>query len=165
MFEPLEGKRMNIYIITFVVIFGVLIVLKFVEGSPVRSWTAVFLIGIPLGLLGGYWFNHALPEKPAPLPQSVKASAYRQELERTVRRIAGVDSASIEGTTIRMNFAQEKPMTELRSIAMQVGGTASYFLRTNDKNAQVTVHMTVQGRDRYEVDFGDKGGLSNEQTF
>jgi hypothetical protein len=153
------------YIITFSVAFAVLILLKFCEGSPVKSWTAVVLAGLVLGFSGGWYFNRFMPKKAEPLPQAVKASAYRQELERTVRRIAGVDAASIEGSTVQMNFAQQKSTDELRNIAMQVGGTASYFLRTNNQSAPVTVHMTVQGRERYEVDFGGGGGLSNERVY
>src|SRR4051794_523935 len=112
---------MIIYIVTFSVIFALLIFLKFCEGTPIRSWLTVFLIGIPLSLLTGYYFNHFLLKKQEPLPQSVKASAYRLELERTVRRIDGVDQASIEGSTINMNFAKDKPLADLKRIARETG--------------------------------------------
>src|SRR5436309_2755994 len=98
---------MTYYIISFLVVFGFLTFIKYCEGTPVRSWLAVFLVAIPLSLLSGYYCNHAFPQKPAPLPQSVKAASYRLELERTVRRIQGVDQASIEGSTIKMNFTED----------------------------------------------------------
>ncbi len=153
------------YVAAFLVTFAVLAFLKFCEGSPVRRWRAVILIGIPLSLLAGYYFNHAFPAKAAPAPQTEKASAYRAELERTCRRIAGVDAAKIDGTTIEMNFAQPKSISELREVASQVGGTASYFLRTNNQPIAVRVRISVAGQDRYQADFQPGKGIWNEQQF
>src|ERR1035438_8567355 len=87
------------YLAAFLVTFVVLVFLKFCEGSPFRSWKSVVLTGIPLGFLAGYYLNHALLHKPPPLPQAEKAAVYRAELERTWRRIAGVDSVNIVGSS------------------------------------------------------------------
>src|SRR6266446_9619037 len=101
------------YVAALSVILAVLVFLKYCEGSPFRSWKSVFLTGIPLGLMAGYYFSCALPAKPPPVPQSQKAAAYRLELERTFRRIAGVADASIVDSTVQMNFGQDKPLAEL----------------------------------------------------
>ena len=153
------------YMASFLVAFAVLIFLKFCEGTPFRTWKSVIFTGIPLGLLAGYYFNHAPLPRPVPLPQSPKAAAYRSELERTCRRIAGVDRASIVGTTVEMNCADYKPLPELKSIAREVGGTASYFLRTNDKPIAVKVRISVRGKDRYELELQPGKGVVDEQEL
>ncbi|WP_040550632.1 hypothetical protein [Pedosphaera parvula] len=156
---------MTIYIIAFAIIFAVLIGLRFLDGSPVRSWKMVFLIGIPLSLFFGYYYNRALPEKPAALPQSTKAANYRLELERTCRRIAGVQSAVIEGNTILMDFAEDKPVAEFKRLAQETGGTASYFLKTNKDSIKITVHISVKGRDRYEMNYESNRGVTDEREL
>jgi hypothetical protein len=153
------------YLLAFLIIFAVLSFLKFCEGTPFRTWKSVLLTGIPLALLAGYYFNHALPKKPVPLPQSQKADANRAELERTYRRIAGVDRASIEGTTVRLDFANYKPLPELKQIALGVGNTASYFLRTNSQRIAVKVRISIRGKDRYEVQFQPGRGVVDEQEL
>src|SRR6185437_13017289 len=154
-----------IYLITFLGSIALLSVLKLFEGSPVRSWKAVVLIGLLLSGAAGWYFTHAMPAKAVPVPHAQKASAYRAELERTYRRIAGVDSASIEGSVVRINFAEDKPLPELKRIALECGGTAAYFLRTDDKNAKLTIHLTVRGADRYEMDFDPSGRVANETVY
>jgi hypothetical protein len=156
---------MLIYIITFAIIFGVLIFLTFCAGSPVRSWKSVVVIGLPLAALLGWYFNHAFPAKSAPLPQAAKAAAYRQELERTFRRIDGVDRASFVSNHIELDFAQDKPLAELKKIAMETGGTASWFLKTNQNSVQITVHITVEDRDRYEMTLDTAKGVIEEHEF
>jgi hypothetical protein len=153
------------YVLAFLVTFAVLVFLRFCEGTPFRTWKSVFLTAIPLALLAGYYFNHAPLKKPAPLPQSQKADAYRAELERTCRRIAGVDRASIEGTTVLMNFADYKPLPELKQIAREVGGTASWFLRTNNQRIAVKVRISIQGKDRYEIELHPDRGVVDEQEL
>ena len=119
------------YAVAMLVTVAVLVFLKFCEGTPFRSWKAVFLTGIPLGLLAGYYFNHAFRPKPPPAPQAQKASAYRAEMERAWRRIAGVDDVQIVGTTVQISFAGYKPLPAVKDFAREVAGNASYFLRTN----------------------------------
>jgi hypothetical protein len=156
---------MLIYLATFAVTFAVLIFLKFCEGSPIRSWKAVVLVGLPLAAGAGWYFNHAFPAKAPPLPRSAKADAYRQELERTFRRIDGVDQASFVGTNIELNFTQDKPTAELKRLAAQTGGNATWFLKTNQNPVQVTVHITVQGRDRLEMTFDSAKGVTDQHEF
>jgi hypothetical protein len=156
---------MLLYLATFAVIFAILIFLRFCEGSPIRTWKSVVLVGIPLAFALGWYLNHAFPKKAAPLPQSAKADAYRQELERTFQRIAGVDSASFVGNTIEMNFSQDKPISELKRIATETAGTATWFLKTNNNPVQVTIHITVQGRDRLQMTLDTAKGVTDEQEF
>jgi hypothetical protein len=156
---------MLLYIAIFAGIFAVLVLLKFCEGSPVRTWKSVILVGIVLGMALGWYFHHALPAKAAPLPQSAKADAYRQELERTFRRVDGVDSASFAGNKIEMNFSQDKPNSELKRIAVQTAGSATWFLKTNNGPVQVTIHITVQGRDRLQMTLDSAKGVTDEQEF
>jgi hypothetical protein len=156
---------MLIYIATFAGVFAVLIFLKFCEGSPIRSWLAVFLVGLPLAGALGWYFNHAFPQKGKPLPQSAKADAYRLELERTFRRIDGVDNASFKDKTIEMNFRADKPTADLRQIALDSGGAAAWFVKTNGNSVQITVHMTVQGRDRYEMTYDTAKGLIDQHEY
>lgn len=156
---------MLFYLATFAGIFAVLIFLKFCEGSPVRSWKSVLLVGIPLAFVLGWYFNHAFPKKAAPLAQSAKADAYRQELERTFQRIDGVDRASFVGTNIEMDFSQDKPTSELKKIAAQTAGSATWFLKTNNRPVQISIHITVQGRDRLQMTLDTAKGITDEQEF
>ena len=153
------------YIATFLLTFAVLIFLKFCEGSPFRSWKSVVLTGIPLALLAGYYFNHAFPRKAAPLPQAEKASAYKMELERTWRRIAGVDGISIEGRTVQIDFADYKPISDLKQLARQFAGNAAYFLKTNNQPVRVTVKISLRGKPRYEMEYQSDKGVLDEQEF
>src|SRR4051812_45344318 len=95
------------YSLVFLAVFGVLTFLKFVENSPVRSWKTVIFTALPLGFVICYYVSCVTPQPPPPKPETQKISAYRAELERTIRRIEGVDQASIHGTRIDMNFAAE----------------------------------------------------------
>jgi hypothetical protein len=158
-------RGMLVYIATFSISFTVLIFLKFVEGSPVRSWRVVALAGVVLGAATGYYFNHAFPAKAAPAPASQKVDAYRAELERTFRRIDGVDSASIKGSEVRINFATDKPLPEIKQIALHCAATAAYFFRTDKSNSKAAIHITVRGQDRYEMEFDTNGGVKNEQVY
>src|SRR5437899_10808948 len=109
------------YVAALPVVLAMLVFLKYCEGSPFRTWKSVFLTGVPLGLMAGYYFSCALPAKPPPLPQAQKAAAYLAELERNFRRIAGVAEASIVGTIVQMDFEQDQPLAELKRIAMRAG--------------------------------------------
>ena len=156
---------MLIYSATFAGVFAVLVFLKFCDGSPVRSWLAVFLVGLPLAGALGWYFNHAFPPKGKPLPQSVKADAYRQELERTFRRIDGVDRASFTGTNVEMNFLADKSTAEFNQIAVQSGGSAAWFLKTNQNSVTIAVHITVQGRDRYDLTINTAKGIIDQHEY
>ena len=153
------------YFAALLVIFAVLVFLRFCEGSPFRSWKSVILTGLPVALLSGYYLNHAFPHKPPPVPQVQKASAYRAEMERAWRRIAGVDGVNIVGTTVQINLADYKPLSDVKALARQAAGNASYFLKTNNQPIRVTVRISVRGKDRYELDYEPNKGVVNEQEF
>ena len=153
------------YLAAFLVSFAVLTFLKFCEGSPFRTWKTVLLTGIPLGFLAGYYFNHAFPQKAAPAPQVEKASAYRAEMARAWRRIAGVDAVSIVGTTVQIGFTDYKPLPEVKSFARRVAGNAAYFLRTNNQPVRVKVKISLRGHESYELDYDSNKGVVEEQEF
>ena len=153
------------YLAALLVIFAVLVFLKFCEGSPFRSWKSVILTGLPVGLLAGYYLNHAFPQKPPPVPQVQKASAYRAEMERAWRRIAEVDGINIVGTTVQVNFADYKALPDVKAFARQAAGNASFFLKTNNRPIRVKVKISVRGKDRYELDYEPKKGVVDEQEF
>ena len=153
------------YAVAFLASFAVLVFLKFCEGSPFRSWKSVLLTGIPLALLAGYYLNHAFPAKAPPVPQVQKAAAYRGELERTWRRIAGVDGVRIDGTTVQVNFADYKPLPEIKNYARQFAGNASFFLKTNNQPIRVKVKITVRGAERYQLDYEPGKGVVDEQEL
>lgn len=100
-----------------------------------------------------------------PLPQVEKAAVYRAELERTWRRVAGVDSVNIVGSTVRVNFADYKPLPEVKNFARQFAGNASYFLKTNNQPIPVKVRISVRGQDRYEMDYDPRKGVVEEQEL
>jgi hypothetical protein len=153
------------YFTAFLVTFAVLVFLKFCEGSPFRSWKSVILTGLPVSLLAGYYLNHAFPQMPPPVPQVQKAAAYRAEMERAWRKIAGVDGVTIVGTTVQIDFADDRPLAAVKDFARQAAGNASYFLKTNNQPIRVKVRISVRGRDRYEVDYESNKGVVDEQEF
>ncbi len=153
------------YVIAFLASFAVLVLLKFCEGSPFRSWKSVLLTGIPLALGVGYYLNHAFPPKSPPVPQAQKAAAYRIELERTWRQIAGVHKVKISGTTVQVDLADSKPLTEVKDLARQLAGNASFFLKTNNQPIRVKVRISVRGADRYELDYDPTKGVMAEQEL
>ncbi len=153
------------YLAAFLVTFAVLVFLKFCEGSPFRSWKSVLMTGIPLAFLAGYYFNHAFLPKPPPMPQVQKASAYGQEMVRDWRRIPGVSDVNISGSIVRIDLAGFKPMSEVKSFAQMVAGNASFFLRTNNQPIHVTVKVTQQGKDRYQLEYEPNKGVVDEQEF
>ena len=153
------------YLAALVVTFAALVFLKFCDGSPFRSWKAVLLTGVPVGLLAGYYLNHAFPQEPPSVPQVQKASAYRAEMERAWRKIAGVEGVNIVGTTVQINFADYKPMSVVKDFARQAAGNASFFLKTNNQPIRVKVRISVRGRDCYELDYDPNKGVVDEQEF
>ena len=153
------------YAVAMLAALAVLVFLKFCEGSPIRSWKTVLLTGLPLGLLAGYYFNHAFPRQPPPAPQIQKASAYRAEMERSWRRIDGVDGVQIVGATVQISFAGYKPLPAVKAFAREVAGNASFFLQTNHQPIRVKVKIAVGGKDRYEMDYLPGKGVLDEQEF
>ena len=154
------------YTVAMLVIFAVLVFLKYCEGTPFRSWKAVLLTGVPLGLPDRLLQQPCVPAKAAPpVPQAQKASAYRAEMERAWRRIAGVDGVQIVGTTVHINLAESKPLPAVKNFAREVAGSASYFLRTNIQPIGVKVRISVSGKKRYEMDYLPGKGVVGEQEF
>lgn len=156
---------MIFYLAAFAGSFLVLGLLKFVQDSPVRSWKTVVIGGVVLGLAAGYYANHAFPKKAPPAPAAQKVEAYRAELERTFRRINGVDAATVEGTNIFIDFGQDKTSDELKQIAMQCGGSAAYFFQTGSGDSGIEIHLTVKGQDRYEMNFSTRHGVTSEKAY
>lgn len=146
------------------IIFAILAFLKFVEDSPIRSWRAVFMVGIPLSFVTCYYISCAFPGPPPLPPRAEKVASNKAELERTFRRIAGVDRASVNGSIVEINFAQSKPLSELKQIAMSTGGTAAYFLKMGKTN-RITVKITVRDELRYQMEYDTSKGIVNEQEF
>ena len=152
------------YALIYLVVFVVLGCLKYFEGSPIRSWKSACFISIPLGLMVCWYASVAFPPPPPPLPRADKVAANRAELERTFRRISGVNGASITGQIIRLDFAQDKTSAEFKSIAQQTCGTAATFLKINETN-RMTVFITVNGRDRCALTYDARTGVMDETGF
>jgi hypothetical protein len=146
------------------VIFAIMTFLRFVQDSPVRSWKTVFFVGIPLSAIVCYYVSCAFPPPPPPQPVSEKVAVRRAELQRTFRHIEGVDNAIIDGSFIRINFAQNKPIQELKNIARSTGATAAHFLQTEGTN-RIVLLITVQGRDRYRMEYETGRGIVDEKEF
>lgn len=153
------------YLAAFCIGLAVLGLLKFVQDSPVRSWKVVMAGTLGFGAMGGYYCHHAFPAKAPPAPAAQKVEAYRAELERTFRRIDGVDNALVQNSAIWINFTRDKPLEQLKQIALQCGATAAYFFRINNPNSKVSVHITVQNNDRYEMTYAVKGGVQDEKVY
>jgi hypothetical protein len=153
---------MDKYIIICAAIFAFLIFLKVVEGSPIRSWPAALSMATVLSVLVCLYLNWALP-KAAPLASSnQKAERYKAELRRDFSRMAGVASASIEGSTVRIDLASEKPLSEIKSMAQNAAGTTAGFLSEAHAATQVIVQMTVRGQKRYEMTYDPQRGVVEE---
>jgi hypothetical protein len=152
------------YALVCVAVVGILALLKCVEGSPLRSWKSVFLLAAPLSFLVCYYISCAFPPPPLPQPRSAKVVLNKGELERTFRRIEGVDRASIDGPVIRLNFTQDKPLAEFKSIARRTGGTAAHFLKLNETN-RVVVLISIGGRSRYALVYDTATGVVDETSF
>jgi hypothetical protein len=152
------------YAVACVLIFAVLALLRFFEGSPIRSWKAIVLTGIPLSFIVCYYLSCAFPAPPPPQPRSEKVAVNKAELERTFRRIAGVNYAKIEGPLIYLNFVEDKPLSEFKSIARQTGGTAAHLLQMYNTN-RVVVFVTVNGQNRYALVYDTQTGIVDETTF
>jgi hypothetical protein len=152
------------FIAVCVIIYAILIALKFVEDSPIRSWKAVIFVGIPLCVIGCFCVQRVFPPPPPPQPRTERVSINKAELERTIRRIEGVDRAKIDGNILEINFAQPTPMEHLKEKARWVGGAAGYFLQ-NGRTNHVTVRMSVQGRIRYRLEYEAGKGMVDEEEY
>lgn len=149
------------YAVICLSVLGVLTLLRFLEGSPIRSWKAVFLTGLPLAFIACLYVNRAFPPPPPPLPRSAKALRNQAELERTIRRIEGVRWGKIDHGIIQMDFDREKPRSELKEIALRVGATAAHFTRVWETN-RVLVVISINGRNRYAVVYDTQRGIVDE---
>jgi hypothetical protein len=143
----------------------VLVLLKFVEDSPIRSWKAVVLTAIPLAGVICYYASCAFPPPPPPTPEKKKINNYRAEMERTMRHAPGVRSARIDGSQIYMDFATELPIAQLRSLGLEYGTTAAYFMSPHGSNLTVTIHLSVINRERLEIHYSSAKGTISERTF
>lgn len=153
---------MNKYVIICGAIFAFLIFLKFVEGSPVRTWKSALSTAAVICVLVCLYLNWAMP-KPAPLASSnQKADRYRAELRRDFSRMAGVASATIEGSTVHIDLAADKPQSEIKSMAQNAAGTTAAFLNDGHKPTQITVLMTVRGQQRYIMTYDPAHGIVEE---
>ena len=144
-----------------VLVFAILGFLRCCEGSPVRTWKAVFISGTLLCIAVCYYLNWAYPPPPPLPPRAEKVALNKAELERTFRHIAGVHAASIEGSVVRLDFREDKPMAELRRIALSTCGTAAHFLGLHETN-RMSVFITVNGRQRIALVYDTRQGVMEE---
>lgn len=149
------------YAAACILVLGVLTLLRFLEGSPIRSWRAVFLTGLPLALIVCYYLSCAIPPPPPPQSRAAKVDLNKAELERTLRRIEGVRWGQIDRGIIQMDFAQEKTREQLKQIALSVGSTTAHFMQMWETN-RVMVIMTINGQNRYAVVYDTRKGIIDE---
>jgi len=149
------------YVMACILAFGVLTLLRFVEGSPLRSWKAVFLTGFPLAFVACYYLCCAFPSPPPPQPREAKVNLNGAELERTIRRIQDVQWGQIDEGIIQMDFARDKSREQLKQIALSVGVTAAHFMKTWETN-RIMVIMTINGQHRYAVVYDTQLGIIAE---
>ena len=152
------------FTVACVFVFAILAFLKFVEDSPIHSWKAVFLTGIPLSIIVCFWVKYSFPPPPPPAPKIQKVAAYEAELERTFRRIEGVGNASINGSVIEIDFREEKPIEKLKEIAQRTSGTAAHFLRLSKTN-RMTIYIKVHGHYRYQMEYSTTHGIVSETIY
>ena len=146
------------------IVFAILVFLKFCEDSPVRSWRMVVIAGVFLSLTISYYFNHAFP-KPGPRQSPAERIAVnRAELQRDFRHMAGVKAVRIDDRRIEFDLAGNQPANELKSFALQAAGTAAYFLQANKTNP-VVVLVSVNGRNRYALTYAPGAGIVDETTY
>jgi hypothetical protein len=155
---------MTKYFIACAIIFAFLIFLKFVQDSPVRTWTTALLTAAVLSVLVCFYLNWAFPKPTPPATRAQKVIRYAAELRRDFSRIKGVDRADIQGSTVRINFAEDKSLAELKQTARHTGGAAAYFMKNGDK-FQITVILSVHGEDRYQMLYDPDRGMVEETTF
>ena len=151
------------YAVACLLVCAVLVLLKFLEGSPIRSWKAVILTAIPLSFSVCLYLSWAFPAPP-PQPRAEKVAANKAELERTFRRIAGANYAKIDGPLIYLNFAEDKPLSEFKNIARWTGGAAAHFMQMYNTN-RVAVFVTVNGRNRLALVYDTQTGVVDETAF
>jgi hypothetical protein len=152
----------------FLICLGTLLVLtllKCVEDSPVRSWKAVFFSAVPLAGIVCLYVSWAFPPPLPPAPETKKIANYRSEMERTIRHIEGVRSASINGSRIDIDFSSELPTARMRQIAMSSGVTAAHSMKPAGSNLTVTIHMTALKRDRLEIQYDTARGVLKDEVF
>ena len=152
------------YTVAYLAIFGLLAFLKHVEDSPVRSWKGVFLFGIPLSIIVCFWLNWAAPAPPPPETRLERVAVNKAEMIRTLRRIDGVDRASIDGPLVLLNFSKDKPLEELKKIARNSAAATAHFLEVGNSN-RMTFRISVHGHDRYEMEYDTREGFVSEKTF
>ena len=152
------------YAITCIIVLGFLTLLRFLDGSPIRTWRAVLLTGLPLAFVVCYYLSCAFPPPPPPQPRAVKVDLNKAELERTIRRIEGVRWGQIDRGIVQMDFAVEKSRDQLKQIALSVGVTTAHFMRMWETN-RVMVIMTINGRNRYAVVYDTGQGIIAEPNL
>ncbi len=152
------------YTLAAVLLLGFLTFLKFVQDSPIRSWKAVFLTALPLVVVLSLWIKWAYPPSPPPQPKTERVEINRAELERTLRRIEGVDRATIQSNRIELNFGVERSIDEVKRLARNTAGNASFFLKIGETR-HLTVLISVLGRKRYEMQYNPNAGVLSETTF
>ena len=150
--------------IVILVVFAILIFLKLCEGSPLRSWKAVFLTGIPLVFLVCYYLNHAFPKPASHQSHAQRIAANCAELKRNFSHIAGVKAATIAGNKISLDFAENQSLDILRKDAEAVAGTAAYFLDFSRTN-QIFIQINVNERHRYTFTYQPTVGIVDETSF
>jgi hypothetical protein len=137
------------YVIGTAVVFAVLIFLRFVEDSPVRTWPRAIVSAVCLSFVVCVYLHWAFPKPLPPAPVAEKVENYRAALERAFRHIAGVDSASLKDSVLRINFTVEKSPQELRQIALETGEPVIWLTGTS-KTFQVKIVMSVRGEERFK---------------
>lgn len=152
------------YAVACILAVSVLTLLRFVEGSPIRSWKAVFLTGFPLAFIVCCYLSCAFPSPPPPQPRAAKVNLNKTELERTIRRIQDVRWGQIDQGIVQMDFSREKTRAELKQIALSVGVTTAHFMRTWETN-RIMVIMTINGGHRYAVVYDTRLGIIDEPSL
>ncbi len=152
------------YAIIALVVFAILSFLKYCEGTPVRSWKMVGLAGVPISLLLCYYAGHALPRPRPRQTQTERVAVNRAELARDFSHMAGVNQAVIDGRIVRIDLAAGKSPDEIKNFARQIAGTSAYFLSPDQTNL-VTVLISVNGQQRYELNYRGRAGIVDETSY
>lgn len=150
--------------IVILVVFAILIFLKFCEGSPLRSWKAVLLTGVPMIFLVCYYLNHAFPKPVSHQSHAQRITANLAELKRNFSHIAGVKTANIAGNEISLDFAENKSLDVFRKDAAAVAGTAAYYLDFKGTN-QLFVQINVNERHCCTFTYQPGAGIVDETVF
>ncbi len=125
--------------------------------------TSAIIVIVLVGVICAVSYSIALGKK-KPADASTE-KLWAGKLENVFLVFDGVQSARVEGATILIDFAVDKPPAFQKETALKAASTAAALRKQLKLDPKVTVVISVKGKPAYQLVYVEPQGVVEEKTL